>query len=320
MTSTGYVTWSFSPPAGVNSVSYVVQWNTSNHTVHNVKSYQIPGLTPGQTYNVFVTAIYGNQQLQSNTVNITVPTPTPTHTPTATATATATPTPLPPAPPGKVDIEVSNTGYVTWSFSPPPGITSVSYVVQWNSSNHTVYNKNSYQIPGLTPGSTYNVYVTAMYNQGGDLKQIKSATKTITVPGAATATPTPVPTATATPAPTATSVPLPPISISVSNTGYVSWSFSPPHGIASVSYVVQWNSSNHTVYNVNSYQIPDLTPGQSYAVSVIAMYNQGGDTKAGQVHHQDDHGAAAHGHADGDGDPDGPRRPRRHCRRHRPGP
>ena len=97
-----------------------------------------------------------------------------------------------------------------------------------------------------------------MYNQGGNLVQIKSATQTITVPlptatpAPPTATPTPAP-PTATPAPTAT--PVTPPSINVTDTGYVTWSFTPPAGVNTVGYVVQWNEQNHIVYNVNSYQI-----------------------------------------------------------------
>ena len=395
VTNTGYVAWSFTPPAGITSVSYLVQWNRSNHVVRNVNSYQIPGLTAGQSYAIYVVAMYVQnsdvKQIQSSTKNITVPVPTATPTPTPTPTLTPTPTPPPAGAPGTVSIGVTNRGHVSWSFEPPAGITSVSYVVRWNSDNHLVKNVNSYQIPRLTPGQTYAVSVVAMYVQGGDVKQVYSSTTNITVP-VATATPA-VPTATPappaalptptnappsslamsvnstglvswsytvppgasfeyygvrwrpasggswqtrvffsvsassyqlpqltvgtryevqvyavyeqdglehtdtsagwqftvpapTPTPTLTPTPTPPaagapgtVSIGVTNQGHVSWSFTPPQGITAVSYVVRWNEQNHIVYNVSSYQIPGLTLGRTYAVSVTAMYVQGGDVK-----------------------------------------
>ena len=101
--------------------------------------------------------------------------------------------------------------------------------------------------------------------------------------------------------PTATPVPAPSISISVSNTGKVSWSFTPPAGVNSVSYIVQWNEQNHIVRNTNSYQIrsDQWVPGQTYAVYVRAWYKHKRSVQANQVQHEDDYGAAADGHADG---------------------
>ena len=288
VTDTGYVTWSFTPPAGVNSVSYVVQWNEQNHMVKNTNSFQIFShqWIPGQTYAVYVRAWYTHngqsKQIKSATQTITVPLPT--ATPTATPTPTTTPTPTPPAAgaPGTVTIGVTNQGHVSWSFTPPTGVTSVSYVVQWNEQNHLVKNTNSYQISGLTPGATYAVYVRAMYTQGGELKQVKSATVSITVP-VPTATPTPAvamlsQSTAATPTPPAAGAPGT-VTIGVTNQGHVSWSFTPPTGVTSVGYIVDWGGSNHIVYNVNSYQIPGLTPGTTYAVSVTAVYAQGSETK-----------------------------------------
>ena len=140
----------------MNSVSYIVQWNEQNHLVKNTNSFQIFSHQwhPGQTYAVYVRAMFGNSQIKSNTVSITVPTPTPTATATPVPTDTPTPTPPPPAPPGNVNVSVTNTGHVSWSFSPPQGVTSVSYVVQWNEQNHMVQNTNSFQIfqPSVDPG------------------------------------------------------------------------------------------------------------------------------------------------------------------------
>ena len=270
---TGLVSWAYTVPSGASFEHYGVKWRPasgSSWTTHQLysasaASYQLSNLTPGTRYAVQVYAVYEQDGLEHTDTSAVwqLTAPAPTATPAATATVTPTVLPVPtPA------MSVTNTGYVTWSYTPPAGITSVSYLVQWNSHNHIVRNTNSFQIFShqWVPGQSYAVYVVAMYVQGGDVKQIKSNTQTITVPG--TGQPT------ATPLPTATPVPTP--AMSVTNTGYVTWTFTPPAGVTSVSYIVQYNQSNHLVKNVNSHQIHDLTPGQTYAVYVVALYNHPG--------------------------------------------
>lgn len=155
------------PSASGSVVGYKVYWvpvsggASSVLQVANSSSASISTLLEGQTYNISVTAIDGNNQesVPSNVVQYTVPMP-----PSTEPTAITTTPPVPVAP---------LLADVTLAWDPSANTNTVSYNVYSSKGGTT----NSIQVAGGTTlatvtglelGQTYQFYVTAIDKKGAE--------------------------------------------------------------------------------------------------------------------------------------------------------
>ena len=228
----GTLSWS----AVAGAQQYIVKWRLAGtigwpHKAEaSTHRYDIPRLQGGQTYEAIVRARaarrrYG-ESAWSGKFRFTVSAPTamplpPTPTPLPpTATPTPRPptaTPLPPTPTPLAplrNIQVSDTGLVTWTGGPAQ--TGLAYRLHppagranWRRTRRLAGVSSPFQIPGFEQGvSSIKLRLERAngWRQGWDVTRLGSALRSLTP----TPTPTPLPpTATPTPRPP-TATPLPP--------------------------------------------------------------------------------------------------------------
>lgn len=196
--------WDFEIPAGSGFVYSELRWReTSTEDINDwsgrsskvfyspsASQYQMTGLTTGTTYKakIFVgVRSHGSwTYLKSNTVVFTAP--------------------------GTL-MDVSDTGYATWSWQAPPEFGFSYSQVRWrettyglegstevlndwddspySSTLHWQQSTTEYQIPGLEAGKRYKTKVFIGGSENGEFRVLKSDTLIFTVPGAVINTPPP---------------------------------------------------------------------------------------------------------------------------------
>jgi hypothetical protein len=262
-------------PVGTASydVFYVQIDTPSTPVTITSTSYTFGGLSSNTTYSVYVQAKDSEGAfLGSASSSITTPFPTPT--PVA-------PTPVAPF---EITSISSTTSTITYSWSNAPvGTTSyrIFYAFEDNPSSAIDVTSTSYTFSGLSPSTTYSVYVTARDSEGANLASDSASIATATpapTPVAPTPTPTPVaPTPTPTPvAPT----PVAPFAItstsSTANSISYSWA-NAPVGTTSyrIFYALVDNPSSAIDITATSYTFGGLSSNTTYSVYVSARDSGG---------------------------------------------
>uniref|UniRef100_A0AAZ1XZ88 Fibronectin type-III domain-containing protein n=1 Tax=Oreochromis aureus TaxID=47969 RepID=A0AAZ1XZ88_OREAU len=231
-TSSIFVNWT--EPVGMSSF-YKVQWTGGGRNVPvNVYEtfYNITNLTAGVQYEITVTAVAGDNYTEGQSATVIKYTK--------------------PA----VVKNLTFTGFTTTSVSinwtkPDGGVDW--YIIQWNGTQQVSSRTNEtfFTIPGLTPGTLYNISVAAAsvnQSNAGDNSYISTFTKPAVVKN---------------------------LTFTGFTTTSVSVNWTKPDGGVDW-YIIQWNGTQQVSNRTNEtfFTIPGLTPGTQYIISVAAAVNQ----------------------------------------------
>uniref|UniRef100_A0AAZ1XU35 Fibronectin type-III domain-containing protein n=1 Tax=Oreochromis aureus TaxID=47969 RepID=A0AAZ1XU35_OREAU len=227
-TSSIFVNWT--EPVGMSSF-YKVQWTGGGRNVPvNVYEtfYNITNLTAGVQYEITVTAVAGDNYTEGQSATVIKYTK--------------------PA----VVKNLTFTGFTTTSVSinwtkPDGGVDW--YIIQWNGTQQVSSRTNEtfFTIPGLTPGTLYNISVAAAsvnQSNAGDNSYISTFTKPAVVKN---------------------------LTFTGFTTTSVSVNWTKPDGGVDW-YIIQWNGTQQVSSRTNEtfFTIPGLTPGTQYIISVAA--------------------------------------------------